>query len=157
MAEITVTLSPNLETLPARLTKALQVAHETSARELVNEVRQQIVGAGAVATFSLLRSVTKQFEERGAAQAWLVGSDLAYAPFVEYGRKPGKQPPVEAILKWLAIRGIQPGTRGQAFAIARAIGKRGIKGRFPFRRALDAQVPEIETTFERELTRTINE
>lgn len=156
MADVVVTISPQLQTLPTRLQTALRAAHEETGRDLVSEVRQQIIGAGALASFSLLRSVTKQFEERGAAQAWLVGSDLAYAPFVEEGRKPGKSPPVLAIVKWMAIKGIDGG-RGTAFAIARAIGKRGIKGRFPFKRALEAQTPKIERTFTERLERTINE
>lgn len=156
MAQVTVTISPELLSLPDRLEKAARIAHEQSARETVNEVRQQIIGTGATASFSLLRSVAKQFEGRGAVQAWLVGSDLNYAPFVEYGRKPGKQPPVTAILQWLAIKG---GTadRGTAFVIARAIGRRGIVGRFPFRRAMDAQSPQVEKVFVNKLERAISE
>lgn len=157
MAEIRVTISPQLESLPERLTKAAQVAHEQSARETVNEVRNQILNAGAVASFSLLRSITKQFEDRGKIATWLVGSDLAYAPFVEAGRKPGsKPPPVGPILQWMAIKGIT-GDRGTAFAIARSIGEKGVVGKFPFRRALDAQVPEIEKVFDHQLSEAINQ
>ena len=47
-----------------------------------------------------------------------------YAVFVDKGRKPGKQPPLEAIKKWTKRKGIP---EMAAFPIARNIGKFGIK------------------------------
>ena len=48
-----------------------------------------------------------------------------YGEFVDEGRKPGKQPPVSAIAKWCQVKGIPTSA---AFPIAKAIGKKGIKG-----------------------------
>src|SRR5262245_34244717 len=133
MAEVKVTISPVLLSLPQRLIRTLERAHEQSARETVNELRSGIIEAGAVASFAGLRSIEKQFEDRGAIQAWVVGSQLSYAPFAfESGRKPGKQPPVSAIVQWIALKPVDIGgqdIRRVAFLIARAIGRRGIKPR----------------------------
>lgn len=154
---VKVKISPQLLTLGSRLETVVQRAHETSARQQLEELRQQIIEVDALASFSLLRSIEKQFEQKDLIQKWLIGSQLNYAPFVEYGRRPGKQPPVDAILKWLAFRNIQPVNRSTAFLIARAIGRRGIKGRFPFKRALDVFFPQIEPIFEKELLGAINQ
>lgn len=55
-----------------------------------------------------------------------------YWKWVEYGRKPGKQPPMEKILTWVKSKGIKPlnkkiPEKSLAFIIARSIGKKGIK------------------------------
>jgi hypothetical protein len=159
MAAIQVKISPALLSLPQRLIRTIERAHEQSARETVNEIRQQIIGVGATASFSLLRSVDKQFEDRGAVKAWLAGSDLPYAPFVEYGRKPGKQPPVDAIVRWIAQKPVDIGDRdirSVAFMIARKIGKRGVKGRFPFKKATDVMRPRIAEIFNKAIEQELS-
>ena len=148
--DISVTLSPALETLPARLKHALDKAHEQSARETVNELRTQTIQSGAIASFSFLRSIEKVYERQGAIQAWRIGSALPYAPFVNYGRKPGKRPPVEAILKWVALKPVKTGdkdARSVAFAIAAAIGKRGVKPKLFFEKTLSLMTPRVEEIF----------
>lgn len=158
MAEVTVTLSPALVTLPARLKRALDIAHEQSVRETVSELRTQTIQSGAIASFSFLRSIEKVYERQGAIQAWRIGSALPYAPFVNYGRKPGKRPPVDAIVKWVALKPVDTGgkdIRQVAFAIAAAIGKRGVKPKLFFERTVEAMTPRIEEIFTDELNRTI--
>lgn len=59
-------------------------------------------------------------------------SKAPYAAVIEYGRTPGsKPPPVEPIARWAQRRLRLPyeQARGIAFAIARSIGRRGLKGR----------------------------
>ena len=65
-----------------------------------------------------------------------VSFELAdYWKYVEYGRKPGKMPPIDAIEQWVkvkpvvpnAINGRIPDTRQLAFLIARKIGREGIE------------------------------
>jgi hypothetical protein len=59
---------------------------------------------------------------------------LAYV--FEYGRRPGAPaPPVRALEGWAASHGVP---REVLFVVARAIGRRGQKGRFFFKRARDA-------------------
>lgn len=157
MIETKVEISEQLLSLPDRLQRAADEAHEQSARELVGEVRAQIIGVGAVASKALLNSISKQFENRGVVKAWSIGSDLDYGVYVERGRPSGTAPPTDAILRWMTIKRIEPLTRGVAFVIARSIGKRGIKGRFPFRRALEAHIPRMQEIFETTLQAVINE
>lgn len=150
MADFTVTLSPALESLPDRLKKTLAKAHEQAGRETVNELRAQTIQSGAIASFSFLRSIEKVYERQGAVEAWRAGSALPYAPFVNYGRKPGKRPPVEAILKWVALKPVKTGdkdARSVAFAIAAAIGKRGVKPKLFFEKTLSLMTPRVEEIF----------
>ena len=63
-------------------------------------------------------------------------SNLAYAVPVELGRGKGKRPPPpNALHGWLRRHG-KP--QSAAYVVARAIGKRGIKGRFFMKAAADA-------------------
>lgn len=60
-----------------------------------------------------------------------------YWQYVEYGRRAGKQPPIESIEDWIRIKpiipypinGKVPDTRQLAFLIARHIGREGIEGK----------------------------
>lgn len=62
-----------------------------------------------------------------------------YWKYVEYGRRAGKMPPIDAIARWITIKPIVPNpingrvpdTRQLAFLIARKIGREGIEGRKP--------------------------
>ena len=67
-----------------------------------------------------------------------------YWKYVEYGRGPGKMPPINAIAEWIKIKpiipepinGKIPDTRQLAFLIARKIGREGFAGRYPLRKTL---------------------
>lgn len=59
-----------------------------------------------------------------------------YWKYIEYGRKPGKQPPMDAILRWVEIKpiiprpmenGKLPTDKQLSFLIARSIGEHGIE------------------------------
>lgn len=66
-----------------------------------------------------------------------VFSPLQYAIVEEEGRRPGaKAPPSEALRGWARRHGF-PTSRGALFVLARAIGRRGRKGRFHLRGATD--------------------
>jgi len=69
----------------------------------------------------------------------IVGSSRGLkALVVERGRGPGKKmPPASALAPWAARHGIAAEPR-MLFVIARAIGRRGIRGRFYMRRARTA-------------------
>lgn len=67
-----------------------------------------------------------------------------YWEYLEYGRRAGKQPPIEAIEEWIrvkpiipyAVNGKVPDTRQLAFLIARKIGWEGTEGRKPLTKAM---------------------
>lgn len=61
----------------------------------------------------------------------ILANPIIYHDFVEDGRKPGKMPPVEALIPWVGSKlGIPPGPerRSAAFLIARKIGATGTTG-----------------------------
>lgn len=104
-------------------------------------------------------------------------SSEKYASFVEEGRRKGKMPPINAILKWLEekkvrLREVKVNKNGQkvsrfvtnrgqtnmykaAFAIARAIGKRGIPATNFYSEAMDYEFdslpPEIAEAITQDL------
>lgn len=62
-----------------------------------------------------------------------VTNACGYAVYVEYGRGPGKPPPLEPIMLWAKRKGLaaeERELRSVAFLIARAIGRRGTIARF---------------------------
>lgn len=115
-----------LEQMPQRLHWALarfiaREAHE-AAREMKTEMAQQHLAA----TSLLINSV--QATELDPL-TWRVGPHVAYARYLLEGRKPGgKMPPWRAILDWLKVKRLGF-DRQTAWAVARAIQRRGIKPR----------------------------
>jgi len=84
--------------------------------------------------------------EAGSQIVGKIGSGVDYGPYsLEYGRGPGKMPPVDAIEEWARFRGMP----GAGFVIARAIGARGIKAPRVFSKTLAAKKDEVLKLFER--------
>lgn len=121
---------------------------------------------------------TGTYRQSWIAQTTRDGSFVAntarHAIFVEVGRMPGKQPPLQPILEWVYVKRMlrrpkatYKSARGArrakirsrmhlniiARAIARKIGKWGIEGRFVLRRA----VPRIHKRYIRELRKAMKE
>ena len=71
----------------------------------------------------------------------------SYFPFAEYGRRPGKMPPVNKILQWIEFKhlvprsnnGRVPTTKQLAFAISKHIALHGTQGKHLFEKTLDDQ------------------
>lgn len=81
-----------------------------------------------------------------------VYTTLAYARPMEEGRRPGSRPPPpQALHGWLRRHGIPTGA---AWVIARAIGRRGIKGRF-FMKAAEAAVRRALPTLARQAAQRV--
>lgn len=80
----------------------------------------------------------------------IVSMHPASAP-IEYGRRPGApMPPLSAIARWVAGR--VPGAG--VFVIARAIARRGVRGRF-FMRAAERHLTTRSRAYAREASHTI--
>lgn len=90
-------------------------------------------------TAALARSWTSEVRPLSAR----VYSTLAYARVMEEGRRAGaRMPPPAALVGWMGRHGMT----GSSFALARAIQRRGIKGRFFVRaaaRALRSGMPAL--------------
>ena len=72
----------------------------------------------------------------------------SYFPFAEYGRRPGKFPPPDAILKWVQFKrlvprpgrdGKVPSTNQLVYLISRKIATKGTEGKHLFEKTLDDQ------------------
>lgn len=115
----------------------------------------------AIASGTLEKSLKYRLQIKGQninISIYAKGKASNYFLARENGRKPGKQPPIDAILDWLRIKPIklrdkQSGKfqkptealkRQVAFLIARKIGKQGIKGWKAFDYALDNIWDEYE-------------
>lgn len=101
---------------------------------------EAVARAGAPTdTAALARSITSQV----TPPTGRVFSTLSYAPVVEFGRAAGSRPPPpDALRGWAARHGFT----GDLWRLARAIGRRGTKGRFFFRaaaRAAQRAVPAL--------------
>lgn len=87
-----------------------------------------------------------------------VGPSIGYGVNVEYGRRPGaRMPPVEALMGWVSrhfqdqgpgvARMGQAALRRRAFALARAIARRGIPARPFMQPAYEKNAGRIEALF----------
>jgi hypothetical protein len=64
---------------------------------------------------------------------------------LEYGRRPGKMPPVEQLERWAMLHGMD---RGAGYMIARKIAQRGTE---KYRKGGPKQISEIEERFNRDI------
>ncbi len=144
---------------PERMRDAMMGAMHESVALLEKEVRQRApVGVGGAA--GLKGSIFGEVREMTTKIHGLVGTPLAYAQAVEYGRGIGKRmPPVSALIPWVEQKlTINKGqtAKGVAFAIARYMAQRGSRslrqsppGERMFERGLAAAEPKILRIFER--------
>lgn len=73
-----------------------------------------------------------------------------YWKYVEYGRRPGKMPPIDNIKEWIKVKPVIPDARtGKipsaeqlAFLIARKIGREGIPARHPINKTVYTDITE---------------
>jgi hypothetical protein len=115
----------------------------------------------AVASGTLEKSLAYRLQIKGSSiniSVYAKGKASQYFLARENGRKPGKQPPVDAILEWMRIKPIQLRDkesgkfkkptealkRQVAFLIARKIGKQGMKGWHAFDYAMENIWDEYE-------------
>jgi len=130
----------------------------------------------AVASGTLEKSLKYRLQIKGQninVSVYAKGKASQYFLARENGRKPGKQPPVDAILEWMRIKPIklrdkesgkfkkptEALKRQVAFLIARKIGKQGIKGWHAFDYAMENIWDEYESkvvaAYQKDFTATI--
>ena len=78
-----------------------------------------------------------------------VGTNVNYASWVEFGRLPGKMPPVDMIAEWVRQKKIASGKElmKAAWAIAMSIKRRGIKPKSFLRKAADDSRGILDSIF----------
>ena len=108
------------------------------ADKVLQMYRQELQNKDINASSTLSQTATATVEMNGTKL--LISLNLEpYWRYVEYGRRAGKMPPIDAIAKWITVKPILPNpingrvpdTRQLAFLIARKIGRDGIIGRKP--------------------------
>lgn len=88
-----------------------------------------------------------------------IRSPYPYPLVIEFGRKPGRMPPPSALRLWVR-RVINPPDRlinGVAYLVARAIGRKGIKGRYPLKKAVESSRVRVGMFFREALDRIAKE
>lgn len=116
--------------------KNLSAALSAFLDDLTQKYKELLARDGKNASGNLSRSV-KALDISFSTKSVTGSISLAsYWKYVEYGRKPGKMPPVSKILEWVRVKPDLPRPRNNAkpptdaqlaFLIARKIGRDGIK------------------------------
>ncbi len=97
-------------------------------QELQSRYKSGLQQRGKIATGKLFNSIDYEVrKEEGGMKLFLNGEE--YMHNVEEGRRPGTQPPLDAIYKWMIGRGVEGG-RNRAWLIVKNIKKEGIKPTF---------------------------
>lgn len=107
-------------------------------------------------TGQLARSINTQKISDEKVVVW---TNLEYALIREYGRRPWKFPPLQALVGWTARKGIiswwatskyddlHYEDKGKIFIIARAIARRWIKGKHTFENTINAERNKLSDLF----------
>jgi len=101
-------------------------------------------------------TLRRSYKLEPAPTAWsgTLVNRTTYAKVVEEGRRPGApMPPKGSLLNWMKAKGIDPKAE---FVIRRAIGRRGIPGRWMMRDALAKNRAGIEAEFQAAIVRLAN-
>lgn len=103
---------------------------------LISAYKKQLASDGKIASGNLANNISWDITLDGTNLKVIF--DLPeYWKYVEYGRKPGKFPPLDKIRSWIRVKPIlpRPGANGKipsenqlAFLISRKIATKGIKG-----------------------------
>lgn len=134
-------------------------------RELLQEYVSNLISNGHEATGELANSVSYDLNVQDNIIQITI-SLAEYWKYVEYGRRPGKFPPPDAILNWITAKGILPTTdsngrlpttQSLAFLIGRKIAERGIEGSHDFEKAQNTILTRYEQRLEESLTKDYNE
>jgi hypothetical protein len=126
----------------------------------VISIRNEVVPLTPVGVNSrLIDSIASQVTHEGPLSiVGRVGSTLKgeiYPEVMEFGRKPGRMPPPSALERWvhIVLKVEDKEAAGVAFRVARAIGRRGIKGKFFMKRGWEKARPAVLRYFETALNR----
>ena len=139
----------------------VQAVMEEMAIAIRNEYQDNLIRNDRIASGDLLNNIEYEIT-RGDFTYTIYVKMKDYWYFVENGRKAGKMPPIDNILRWIRVKPVlpRPNAKGKlptpqqlAFLIARKIGEEGTEGTQDLRKATDT----IWDTFEDRLYEAIDE
>ena len=139
----------------------VQAVMEEMAIAIRNEYQDNLIRNDRIASGDLLNNIEYEVT-RGDFTYTIYVKMKDYWYYVENGRKAGKWPPIDNILRWITVKPVlpRPNAKGKlptpqqlAFLIARKIGEEGTEGTQDLRKATDT----IWDTFEDRLYEAIDE
>lgn len=139
----------------------VQAVMEEMAIAIRNEYQDNLIRNDRIASGDLLNNIEYEIT-RGDFTYTIYVKMKDYWYYVENGRKAGKWPPIDNILRWITVKPVlpRPNAEGKlptpqqlAFLIARKIGEEGTEGTQDLRKATDT----IWDTFEDRLYEAIDE
>ena len=139
----------------------VQAVMEEMAIAIRNEYQDNLIRNDRIASGDLLNNIEYEIT-RGDFTYTIYVKMKDYWYYVENGRKAGKMPPIDNILRWIRVKPVlpRPNAEGKlptpqqlAFLIARKIGEEGTEGTQDLRKATDT----IWDTFEDRLYEAIDE
>ena len=139
----------------------VQAVMEEMAIAIRNEYQDNLIRNDRIASGDLLNNIEYEIT-RGDFTYTIYVKMKDYWYYVENGRKAGKWPPIDNILRWITVKPVlpRPNAEGKlptpqqlAFLIARKIGEEGTQGTQDLRKATDT----IWDTFEDRLYEAIDE
>ena len=132
-------------------------ALEICGEHLKKKIQEQLRADKRYDLGDLVGSIESRLVKHWLVEVW---SGLVYAPVMEYGRKPWKFPPLNDLVgrtarKWMITWNVKTKyynelyykDRWVVFLIARAIAKKGIKGKHSFQTALDRERTNIKKLY----------
>ena len=120
------------------------------AHDLEYYYKENIDKSDKVASGNLLSSVST-YIQMGDNDFTVVLNVANYWKYVENGRRPGKQPPVDKIREWLEVKSTLPVPKGLEYYIAKKIGERGI----PATPILEPTLEDINREYEERISEAI--
>ena len=138
----------------------VQAVMEEMAIAIRNEYQDNLIRNDRIASGDLLNNIEYEIT-RGDFTYTIYVKMKDYWYYVENGRKAGKMPPIDNILRWITVKPVlpRPNAKGKlptpqqlAFLIARKIGEEGTQGTQDLRKATDT----IWDTFEDRLYEAID-
>ena len=146
---------------PETAAKHTKTAMLKSVKDIESAWKHGEIPRGATGGYA--HSIFSKVERSGPNIIGRVGSNIKkpypYPLVIEYGRKAGKMPPPKALERWvhLVLKVPTDKAKGVAFLVARAIGKRGIKGKFLLTKAYDKSFSKVIANFNKALDNIIKE
>lgn len=132
--------SADLERIREKLNQNIHIPPaQRFIRRASQRIRAEVVTRTPVDTGNLRSRITITESDNGLTAT--VGTNVHYAPHVEFGTRP-HWPPLSALQPWARRHGFPAGRRG-AFLVARAIARRGTKARRMFQQGRDAAEPFV--------------
>lgn len=97
--------------------------------KIVKRIKEILIKKDKIATGKLLNSIKVDIDRKKNVYKFEIRS-LDYLKYIEYGRKPGKFPPIDKIKSWIKAKKIKSDLNidALAFLISRKIAKKGTKG-----------------------------